>query len=926
MRCLLLLRCCIVAVSLTVTIAVADQLTLGDIEYVKDLSYLDTLPERKNGGSAIFEYRKFLQIAKPGSTERRQVLVRLAELEIELAEERLASDDITEQQQLVIEQGIASAVDLFETALREYNKHDDNHRVLYQLARAYDINAQPERLKSTLINLVSVYPGSEFYTQSQFRLAEGYFIEQKYSDALVAYTAVLSQDSIYFDNALYKRGWVYFKQAKYKLALNDFVAVLDNLKFGNEKELTRIEDELYADSLRVISLSFSSLKGVKSVNQFFAKRKPGPYIKDIYYSLGQLYLQQKRYADTADSYMAFVNIYKNSRHSPDLALETIDVWRKSKFPEKVISARQDFSRKFSLSSAYWLENDIDKFEGIKISLKYNIRLLAEYHHSLGQKKKSDSEKREALHWYAEYIESFPLDKNTAHMHFLYAELLSELRRYAQAFKAYEAVAYNYDKTKETTEAAYSAVLVATNVAKLAKSGTKNKLKWQETVVKTTLRFAEQYPEDKRLKNTLLHVAEIQYEQGKFLDAIDMAELVLPQSSPEQKKKALLILAHGQFELKLYSNAEKSYLQLLKIRGKKHKDYKEIRKRVAISIYKEAEIALKAGDSKQAIQMFLRLKKVVPESSIVSVAEYDAATELLKMKEWGRAIKVLARFRKSYPKHKLQNEVTTKLAVAYNEKKQYANVAAEYKRILKFTKSKKKRRLIAFQIAEFYEKAGKDWKALEGYQSYLSKYARPFDIAMETRQKIIDLYGKLNQSKKQRQWRNKLIVAEKAAGKARTDRSRYLAAKAALKLADRDYLHYSWATLKAPFKKNLKIKKKRMKAAVNSFANVIRYKVAETTTEATYKIGLVYNEFSKALMKSERPKKLSAEELEQYDILLEEQAFPFEEKAIEFYQSNLKRTRDSIYDQWVKKSIDNLAKLYPGRYLRNEKLESVIDAP
>ena len=42
------------------------------------------------------------------------------------------------------------------------------------------------------------------------------------------------------------------------------------------------------------------------------------------------------------------------------------------------------------------------------------------------------------------------------------------------------------------------------------------------------------------------------------------------------------------------------------------------------------------------------------------------------------------------------------------------------------------------------------------------------------------------------------------------------------------------------------------------------------------------------MASERPKKLSKAELEQYNVLLEEQAFPFEEKAAELHEVNAHR--------------------------------------
>jgi hypothetical protein len=79
------------------------------------------------------------------------------------------------------------------------------------------------------------------------------------------------------------------------------------------------------------------------------------------------------------------------------------------------------------------------------------------------------------------------------------------------------------------------------------------------------------------------------------------------------------------------------------------------------------------------------------------------------------------------------------------------------------------------------------------------------------------------------------------------------------------------------------------------------------------------------MKSERPKGLSAEELEQYEILLEEQAYPFEEKAITLFESNIEGVTNGIYDEWVRKSFEALAKLIPGRYAKKEKREGWIDA-
>jgi hypothetical protein len=79
----------------------------------------------------------------------------------------------------------------------------------------------------------------------------------------------------------------------------------------------------------------------------------------------------------------------------------------------------------------------------------------------------------------------------------------------------------------------------------------------------------------------------------------------------------------------------------------------------------------------------------------------------------------------------------------------------------------------------------------------------------------------------------------------------------------------------------------------------------------------------ALMASERPASLSSEELEQYEMLLEEQAFPFEEKAIELHEANIARLSMGVFDEWVQASLGALATLVPARYAKLETSEDAI---
>jgi hypothetical protein len=76
------------------------------------------------------------------------------------------------------------------------------------------------------------------------------------------------------------------------------------------------------------------------------------------------------------------------------------------------------------------------------------------------------------------------------------------------------------------------------------------------------------------------------------------------------------------------------------------------------------------------------------------------------------------------------------------------------------------------------------------------------------------------------------------------------------------------------------------------------------------------------MQSERPKGLDELALEQYEILLEEQAYPFEEKSVDLLKTNAERSWDGFYDDWVKQSFRELAKMLPARYGKQEKTKEV----
>jgi tetratricopeptide (TPR) repeat protein len=288
--------------------------------------------------------------------------------------------------------------------------------------------------------------------------------------------------------------------------------------------------------------------------------------------------------------------------------------------------------------------------------------------------------------------------------------------------------------------------------------------------------------------------------------------------------------------------------------------------------------------------------------------------------------VLEHFRSSNPKSEYTADVTKKLAVAYGETGQAGQAAVEFERIaMNPAETKDIQREANLQAADLYAKAGNTTKAVGMLERFVVTYPTPVSDSIEARQKLLDIADKAGNAERVTYWQREIVNADRNAGAGRTDRTQYLAAKATLALAAPARDTYRAIPLALPLKASLAKKKKAMEVALASYKAATDYRVAEVTTLATYEIAEIYRKLGQDIMKSERPKKIAGDQLEEYNSLLEEQAFPFEEQAIKTHEINTARTKDGIFDEGTKKSFAALAELKPGRYGKTELIGASFDA-
>ncbi len=896
---------------------------------------------------AIKAYRSFLDTAPKAAKIsnaplRAEAMRRIGDLEMDSADNMSESPQVTNAPGSAQDNGpdYRTAVARYQEFLNTYPNDPNNDRVLYQLARAQEQNGDLESALKTLDRLVKGYPDTAYNDEAQFRRGELLFTTRDYVTAEQAYTKVLRSGTTgrYHDRALYMRGWSQFKQGKLDDALQSFFAVLDIMHENKlaDKDgdagletiagLSRAERELVEDTFRVTSICLANLQGADSISAYINSPTRDTYEFRVYQQLGELYLKQERVKDAADTFSQFARRKPLDAQAPVLQARVIEIYQGNGFATLALEAKKEYVVRYGSKSEFRRANP-DGWMKAQTLVKTHVAELARHYHASAQKSKNTADYQEAVHWYREYLASFPSDPQAAQNNFLLAELLFEDGHFSEASVEYEKTAYAYPVHGKSADAGYSALLsYAKQLADAAQLPAQLST-LQKASVASAIRFAQSFSTDPRAAAVLANAAEKLYALKDNEQAATLAQKLLdlqPAAADDQRRVAWTIIAYTAFERSAFAPAELAFAEVLKLTASGAASRNELVERLAASIYQQGEQARNAGQLREAVRHFERIAHVAPASPVRATAQYDAAATLMSLKDWPAAARTLEDFRSRYPNNPLQADVGYKLAVVYIENAQWESAAKELERLAASNKDAKGASDMLWRAAELYEKAGSRAAAKKTYERYLTLPALNLEAAIEARFRLAGIAKEEGNGAREFALMKEIFLADQNGGTGRTERTRYLAATAALAIAEPVAEAYRKIALIEPLQKNLKLKKAKMEEALKAYAAATDLGVADISTAATFRIASIYRDFGKALMASERPKKLNKIEREQYNVLLEEQAFPFEEKAIEVHSINAQRSATGIYDKWVKNSFDALRELQPVRYGKTERAETVVD--
>lgn len=798
--------------------------------------------------------------------------------------------------------------------------------LLYRSAYAAELAGEVSAGIISLTRLIDTYPNGPITPEAYFRRAEMRFVYGNYKGAQSDYTYVLQRAGKKFQlQSLYKRGWSKYKQDNQKGALIDELAVLNEL-LGPENVnadgtlnvagVSRAHQVLATDALHEMTLNFASL-GRRVPPGYFAKQTQSEQFEYLFTrSLIDYYDSHGRFADAANTAESFAQSQPNHPQAGPLQIKAIAALDDGGLDDRALAAKKQFVTTYGLNGTSWNGKAPLDVALVRKTLADYLDYITRSAHAAAQQKKQPIYYDNAVKWYDDYLKIFPQGPRVAELSYLRADILFDAGRYQDAAKGYEHVAYDLPVNPRAGDAAYAAVYAWREAAKKTPD-------MEAEVKSSTLRFAKTFPQHPEASATLARLGEDLYSDGKIQQANAIADELIKapaEASLPELQNAYRIRAAAALADKNYVGAEDAYRQLLT--RATPEDQPALREALVSAIYKRGAALAKTGDDKAAVEQFLRIQNEVPEhgepgSSIRATALYDAAAASVRAGDKAQGAQLLETFRSTYPDNQLAAKVNRKLAALYLDLGENDKALREFNRVSDAsTADAATRREARLETAELYAKNGDYNSAITTYKKYYYDHKPPPEEAIEIEQRLVELYASTGVTDKADFWRKRIIEANTEVN---TERSRTLAARAQLALADEAGVAFNKASLFPPLASSLKVKKARLTAALDAYGLAADYGIADVTTAATYQLGELYYAFSRALIQSPRPDDLDQEESANYEALVKQQAAPFKAEAIKLHQANADRAANGVHDKWVDKSLQRLTELAPARHARTERL-------
>jgi len=819
----------------------------------------------------------------------------------------------------------SEAISSYESILARGSYGGRLDELLYQMAKAHALTGQQDASIQRLKQLVGLYPDSPLVPEASFRLAESAFAAGQYAEAESGYRQLVeSGDSGEFSTkARYMLGWSQFKQgpSAWNRAAATFVEVLDEF-LPQEQSLDSVSEssvDTIDDTFRVLALMAARNSGPDTLMSWLDREQPRPWEHLLFDRLADYYAVQGLTQSSVAANQAFIE-YSPSHHAvPAFRLQIVDVWQAAGDMEQVRVARSRFVGSYNVDSAFGVLDG-----GQQEKWRSYSRRLADYHYDRGarwakQNRAAGSES--AFAQAASYYEGLaPRVDQRGEVLRLAGDARFQAGHFTSALANYRKAAYEAPGYSEAADAAWAAITLLRDGVD-EQSGTAAFRPDLEELSGEANRFNERFEGDNRSSGLMADLAARWLAAGDHERGLHYASQVLtaPGASPAERYASWQVTARVRQKQGDYGLAERAWNQALalaeggQLEGITGDELVAIRRQLATAVYRQGEVTASEGRLQEAVGHFRRVDSVLPGSEIAIRARYDAANTLLKASDWTAAVVDLQAFRFDHPQHALAAGISDKLVHAWIQSDKPTRAASE---LLQAADNHPDPWQLRLRAAELLNEAGNIAERNALYRDYLATgpevgHGSEHERLQTFRYRLVETGDDPDY------WREALVRSELDSAFHSADTLEW-ASRASLVLGARAAAAFTSISLSQPLAQSLDRKQKALETARQRFLDAEALGGERVLSESLFRRAELYRGLARDLMASAVPSDLNELEAMQYQMLLEEEAYPFEEKAIQLHTENHRRITSEGYDAWIGRSLGVLAELHPGRYERSVK--------
>jgi TolA-binding protein len=361
----------------------------------------------------------------------------------------------------------SESIDIYERVIESYSDYEKIDVAYYLLAYCLLESDDETGAMQTYEALLNKYPDSEIIPEVHVRLGEIYFDRSEldrtlYQKAIDHYHLV-KEDSAFYDKALYKLGWTYYKLATVlnlsplEQAIDYFVRVLEYYESHPTKRLGG-GDDLRKESIDYIAISFVDYgdEGMDRATNFFQTSGHDDWNREILRKMVDVYFEADDYDNGHIATRMYLDKYPDDSKNPQVHLRLVEnLRREGKWDEAMVESER-IAVLYGPRSQWAQNNRASSKDQLKADKTRMVLLYssATFHHEQAQKavelEDTETVRQEylkAIGSYETYTKDYPDAKEYSEAKFNLGEAYFATEQYLKAAKSYAIVSQMEDFDK-----------------------------------------------------------------------------------------------------------------------------------------------------------------------------------------------------------------------------------------------------------------------------------------------------------------------------------------------------------------------------------------------------------------------------------------------------------------------------------------------